>query len=111
MSFKPIIGVFVSDEKELNNLLDRHPYYNDKILNNRKEFIGRFIEYEHYSLHVFYGIRQNARGYKFSNIIVSKTIVNFINDNREDDYEGLLYVSISPFGYFGANINVVDLSF
>jgi hypothetical protein len=109
MSFKPTIGVFLSNEKELNNLLDRYPYYDDKILSDRKEFIGRSIDYEHYSLHIFYGICQNARGYKFSNIIVSETVMNSININNKDDYEGLLCIAINPFRYFGANINVVNL--
>jgi hypothetical protein len=31
MSFKPVIGVFISDEKELKNLLDSYPYRSDEI--------------------------------------------------------------------------------
>ena len=109
MSFKPVIGVFVSDEKELKTLLDNHPYRNDKIISDRKERIGRLIKYDHYDLHVFYNISNGARGYRFSNIIISQSVKSTIKDNG--DIEGILYNFINPFGYFGANINVVDLSF
>lgn len=112
MSFKPVIGIFVSNEKELKNLLDSYPYKSDVILSNRISFNIRIIEFEHYDLKIFYSVNQSARGYRFSNVIVSQSIMKFIEDsNTKDDYIGILYNFINPYNYYGANVNVVDLNF
>ena len=109
MSFKPVIGVFVSNEKELENLLDSYPYRSDEILTNRASLNVRVMEFEHYDLKIFYKINQGARGYRFSNVIVSKSIMDSIENNK-DDYIGMLYNFINPYNYFGANVNTVDLN-
>lgn len=111
MSFKPVIGVFISNEKELENLLGSYPYKVDVIIRNRISSNIRIIEFEHYDLKIFYSVNQSARGYRFSNVIVSQSIMKYIEDsNRNDDYIGMMYNFINPYNYFGANINVVDLS-
>ena len=113
MSFKPVIGIFISNEKELENLLDSYPYKDEVAKTNRISFNVRIMEFEHYDLKIFYSVNQSARGYRFSNVIVSQSIMKSIENssNNNDDYIGMLYNFINPYNYFGANINVVDLSF
>lgn len=69
------------------------------------------IEFEHYDLKIFYKINQGARGYRFSNVIVSKTVMDSIKEDKyKDDYIGMLYNFINPYNYFGANVNIVNLN-
>lgn len=109
MSYKPVIGVFLKDENELNKLIRHFPYCTEEPIIIRSSMRNQY-EYEHFVLNIFFNFYHNIKGIKFSNIVMSEQFhENIILNKIYDECMNILGTCLIPCYQFGASINIIRI--